>query len=484
MDVVVISFSFLVGVIGIVGLMASRNKSEDGQSGYFLGNRKFGPWLTALSASASAESGWVTVGLVGFAFTSGVSAFWVVPGTVLAFAINWFVLAPRINKASGNEVMTIPGLLTHRFEQSRVTTAIRIVGGLIIVVMLTAYVSAQFNAAGKMMEGAFGIPHSTGVLIGAGLVVMYTFHGGFKAIVWTDVVQSLLMILALSIVPILLIVDLGGFSSVFGKLKDMDPEGRLVSLSGGREGWALFTFLGLWLGIPMGNFGQPHVIVRFMAARDDSALQRAGWISCVWVTFLFCSAILLGLCARAWFESLDDPEKVLPQLAAMSDFIPPIIGGLILGAIFSAICSTTDSQLLVASSAVSRDVLQKSIGINFSPDLILLIARVSLVLLTLVAAGYAAAKVQSIFKFVLDYGWAGLGSAFGPALIFVFCWKKTTAIGVLMAMLGGVLTVVIWKQIPALDSKLYSLIPAILIASICLVSISAFFGEKKPTKLK
>ncbi len=472
MNLALISFVVFTGAVAVVGFLSHRAGSREDSDDFLLAGRNLGPWLAALSASASAESGWVTLGLVGFAFTTGVAAFWIVPGTVAAFLVNWFAIAPRLNQLSRSGPSTIPEVLTYGFRDGRATTGIRLLSAVIILSMLTAYEAAQFNAAGRTMTGAFGSAHLWGVIAGAGIVMLYTMAGGFRAVAWTDAIQAGFMIATLVGVPWLLVSRIGGPEAMMDKLHEMDQSSAFLHPSGGRSGEASLLFFSLWLGIPLGNFGQPHVILRFMAARDGRAIRQAGIISSLWILVVFTSAVLLGISARAWFGSLESPENTLPILAAASDFIHPVFGGFIIGTIFAAICSTTDSQLLVSASTISHDLLKNQFGIRMDSTTLLRLTRVSILLLTLVAAAYAAAEVQSIFNFVLDYGWAGLGAGFGPPLLFRLFWRRTSAWGTFAGMLIGLITVMAWKNIPILDNSLYCLLPAMITASTALIMVS------------
>ena len=356
---------------------------------------------------------------------------------------------------------------------------IRIIGIAIVLSMLTAYVAAQLNAAGKTFTGTFGWQYRTGVLVGAAIILVYTIVGGFRAISWTDVAQSFFMISAVTLIPLLLIYQLGGFSEFWQKLGALENGDQLTDIYAGKSGSALFTFLALWLGIPLANPGQPHSLVRLMSARDDRAIFRGGIICTIWVTTLFAGAILLGIAARVYYGEIPDPENTLPMIANDQGLIPGVIGGILLAAILAAICSTADSQLLVSASAVSHDLLERIFGFKPSLKSRRTIERCSLVLVGAIATAIAIGEVRSVFTFVLDYGWAGLGAGIGPALIMSLLWKRATGPGIIVGMLVGITTVVVWKQIPMLADNCYNLVPAFFgsLASIAIVSLASETSE-------
>lgn len=461
MNVIAVSFlvyTLCIAMLGIWSVRYSRRSEAD----FLLADRGLGAWVAGLSAAASAESGWVTLGLVGIAFKTGVGALWIVPGTVAAFIFNWFVLAPRLHKVSReSNALTIPDVLaaSHRALPA---TLIRLAGVLIILSMLAAYVAAQLNAAGKTFQGTFGWDYRDGVFIGAVIILVYTVAGGFRAIAWTDVVQSVFMILAVTLVPAVLITKLGGPSEFWYRLSSMEPNGSLTDPLAGKAGFALVGFFALWLGIPLGNPGQPHMLVRLMAVKDRAAIRRGGIISSCWVLVLFTGAVFLGMAARAYYGDLQDPERALPTIAKDGDLIPGVIGGMLIAAILAAICSTADSQLLVSASAISHDVPVGIFGKTLSIARKMFVDRAAVIIVGAIATAIALAKVRSVFSFVVDYGWAGLGAGFGPVLIMSLLWKRTTGWGVFAGMVVGISTAIIWRQFPDLHAQLYNLVPAFL----------------------
>ena len=473
LDPVAISFSLYTLAIIALGLYSARFARKT-DSDFFLADRGLGAWVAALSSSASAESGWVTLGLVGMAYKTGVAALWIVLGTFVAFLFNWFLLAWRLRTTAAHyDALTIPDVLASPFH-GRSRTLIRCAGVVIILSMLVAYVAAQLNAAGKTFEGVFDWDYRLGVLVGAGIVVIYTVTGGFRAVAWTDVVQATFMLITVVMLPIILISKIGGPEAFWQALSNDPTNPSLTDPLAGKWGLALVGFIALWLGIPLGNPGQPHVLVRLMAIRDKSAVLRGGVISSLWVLVLFSGAVLLGMTARVYFNNgLDDPEKTLMAVARDGGVVPGFVGGMIVAAVLAAICSTADSQLLVSASAVSHDIVVRLFGLKLSLRNRMIVDRIAVVGLGLVALLIAVGEVRSVFTFVLDYGWAGLGAGFGPALIMSLFWRRTTGWGVLAGMLVGVTTAILWRwQLPHWHAQLYNLVPAFAVALLAIVVVS------------
>jgi len=458
LDTTTLSFWGYTLSILCVGIYSARY-GRAGSVDFFLANRGIGAWVAALSASASSESGWVTLGLVGMAFQTGVGALWIIPGTVLAFLFNWIVLANRLRQfAAKRQAITIPDILAGRFS-GRSAALIRLLAMLIILSMLSAYVAAQFNATGKMFSAMLGWPYRDGVIAGTLIVLLYTVTGGFRAVAWTDVFQAFLMISALLILPTVLLLELGGPGAAWQRLSELENSASLMDPVAGNAGMALLGFFSVWLGVPLGNCGQPHLLVRFMATRDATAIRRGTFISTVWVFLLFSGAVLLGILARAYYGVLDDPETILPRVAA--ELLPGVIGGMMIAAVLAAICSTADSQLLVSASAISHDLYVRVLGRHPDDRAIQAFNRLAVLGVGLVAMLVALGEVRVIFDFVL-YAWAGLGAAFGPALILILLGKRTSATGVFAGMLAGFITAIVWRQ--TLHDYLYELPPAFLLA--------------------
>ncbi len=484
----VIGISFLVYTLAIMGfgLYTARFAKKSSQD-YFLADRGLGAWVAALSSSASAESGWVTLGLVGTAFKVGLSALWIVPGTVAAFLFNWFVIANRLRRISKQHgQITIPDVLvgTHTGGGA---VAIRVFSVVVILSMLAFYVAAQMTAAAKTFHGTFGWHYLVGVGVGAAIVLIYTVVGGFRAVAWTDVVQAIFMIFAMIVLPIIMIFKLGGFGPMMETLRgleavpDLKAQGNLTDGVAGKTGMALFGFFALWLCIPLGYPGQPHVLVRFMATKDEKSVRQAGMIATAWVGVLLAGAVFLGLAARAYFqgmgglEGLTDPEEVLP--IAARELLPGLLAGVMVAAVMAAICSTADSQLLVTASAVSHDLYVRMTKKERTEQSKFIVNRVTVLVIGLIAMGIAMTGSRVVFDFVL-YAWAGLGSAFGPGLILSLLWRGTTSWGVLAGIIVGFGGTIAWVQFFKEPTGIYEMGPAFLAAFVAVVVVSLITSEK------
>lgn len=475
-------YTLAVVVVGLYATLFSRDDDED----YFLAGRSLGPWIAALSAGASSESGWVTLGLVGMAFQLGVQAYWIVPGCLLGFVFNWFVLAGRMNdRARELGAVTVPDLLAFHFRER--VPVLRVLSVLIILVSMLLYVAAQMAAAGKAFQGSFGIGYHWGVLIGAAVVLAYTVTGGFRAVCWTDFVQGMLMVGTLVIFPIYLLTREGGLDFLAANLSAVTPTGGgdpqdLTRFWPQASGLALLGFLfgSSALGINFGYPGQPHVVVRFMALRERREALRGGLIAVIWGFFVLAGAVTIGLFARAAFEAgerwaaaIGQDQEMSLVIAAMN-LLPGVLGGMVLAAILAAICSTADSQLVVAASAAANDLYARLVErsqrrthtwINRGVVAALGIGAVLLVL---------PQKVQ-VYSFILTYGWAMLGAAFGPQLILLLMWPGATYAGCIAGMLTGFAVALGWPQIQPhlhLPVAIYNLPLAFVAALLVNVSVS------------
>jgi len=470
----VLTLSFIIYSLFIIGfgLYSTRLRKRTSDD-FVLANRELGPWAASLSASASAESGWVMLGLVGEAYLFGAAAFWIIPGIALGYLFNWFFIAERLRKVSlDGSLVTLPQFIVNRFGKN--SKALLLISSVIITAAMLGYVAAQMNAAGKAFDAVFSMPYWIGVLVGAGIILAYTITGGFRAICWTDIIQATFMFIALIIMPIVVLFKLGGYSNFLEGIQQVDPD--LLSFTYGKAGFAMLGFIAGLIGIGLGYPGQPHVLSRFMAAKDTNTIRKAGMISISWMVIVYLGAIFFGLFAKVYFGEIADPEQALPL--AIAEFLSPIIGGFVIAAIVSAICSTADSQLIVVSSIISRDIVpifKKNSSIddyNKTQNL----DRVVLVLLALLSILFALSENRVIFTFVL-YAWSVLGASFGPVVILGLLWKKTSKAGAITGMLTGAIVSVAWRNIPVLKSAVYELVPAFILAFLAVWIVSMFTSD-------
>ncbi len=414
-----------------VGLWArSRNK---GVEDYFLAGRGLGPWVAAISASASSSSAWTLLGVSGAAYAWGLPALWIFPATVGGFMLNWLWVAPRLKKlAQAEGAVTLSEVVVPSTLGPKRKQILRIAAA-IIVFCFTFYIASQFEAAGKAFESIFELSKHSSIMIGAAIVLVYTLLGGFWAVSVTDSVQGILMIVASVALPIVALSAVGGFGALFDGLNVIGAVGSPIG-TGTLVG--IFFVLGLF-GIGVGYPGQPHVVNRFMALKDEQALNQGRVIAIGWAVIVYSGMLLLGLSARVLFADLGDSEQVLFHVA--TELLPAFVSGVMVAAVLSAIMSTADSQLLVAASAISYDwnltSRQEQGGLGRTRTTVVVV----LVLATVLALVWQA----DIFSRVL-FAWSAAGSAFGPLLIMRLLGRSVSPTATRFAMLTGFgLTVVI-----------------------------------------
>ncbi|MDH5344440.1 MAG: sodium/proline symporter [Gammaproteobacteria bacterium] len=407
-----------------VGLWA-RGRNRDVQD-FFLGGRGLGAWVAAISASASSSSAWTLLGVSGAAYAWGLPALWIFPSTVGGFLINWLWVAPRLQKISGDErAVTLSEVVAPKTLGERRKLVLR-VAALIIVFCFTFYIASQFEAAGKAFESVFQLSKSNSILIGAAIVLVYTLLGGFWAVSVTDTLQGLLMSAAAIVLPVAALNAVGGFGPLANGLAVIGSAGSPI----GAGGLVAVSFVLGILGIGIGYPGQPHVVNRFMALKDDRALRQGRVIAIGWAVLVYAGMLLLGLCARVLFAEIGDSEQVL--FHAASRLLPAVVAGVMLAAVLSAIMSTADSQLLVASSAISYD--WNLAGRH--PDAGLTGTRRTVLAVLVMATVLALVWRADIFSRVL-FAWSAAGSAFGPLLLLRLVGRTVTASATLAAMLAG-----------------------------------------------
>jgi len=430
-----------LGILIFIGWRAARQ--THGGEDFHLAGRSLGAWTAGISSTASSESGWVTLGAVGMTFTHGISGLWYAPGCLLGYLVNLYVVAPRLRRMSETQgSVTLTDVLTRRWGDPR--NVLRITATSIILVCMMGYVAAQMTAAGKAFSSSLGLEgragYILGVVIGAAVIILITSLGGFRAVAWTDLFQGLLVAAALLALPLYAIARLGGFGALFQGLGAIDP--HLLSAGGDRLGPALWGFVVGQLGIGLGYPGMPHVITRYMATRSDHEIQRLQVIAMLWGVVVFYGAGLVGLAGRVTLPGLEDGEQALMALAL--ELVHPVVAGLLLAAVISAILSTVSSQLLVAASAVSYDVVEETLGRVRDDHRSLVLGRWTVAVVGLIGIGVALTEVRLVFWFVL-FAWSGLGAAFAPLVLLALRRRGVNRHGALAGMLTGVGVTVAWK---------------------------------------
>ncbi len=438
-------------------------------AGYYLAGRKLPYWVVAFSTNATGESGWLLLGLTGMGYAVGAQAYWVVVGEVVGVGLSWLLVSRRL-KRLGDETdsITVPDVLSARFADH--WHLIRGIAVAIILVMVTAYVSAQMIATGKAIGSFTPLDQATGIIVGAAIIIGYTFVGGYKAVSYTDVLQGVLMLAGLVFVPLVAIASAGGWDAIVARLPADEP-GFLDMFSvgaGGIEGWVVIvSFLGI--GLPF--LGVPQLLIRYMSARDDRELRRARWVSVGVMLFFGIGAVTAGIAGRALFPGLEDQETIFPVLSR--ELFPPLITGLLLVIVLSAIMSTVDSLLLLASSAVVRDTMQRILGSVKTDSQLSDYGKIVTLVVGILGIVLAFQVEQLIFWFVL-FAWSGLGAAFGPVVLCLLYYKGTTAAGVIAGMLGGFLTSVVWVlALKAETYELYEAVPGFIVGIVLTLAVSA-----------
>ena len=462
----VIGAVFIVYVVFMLWIGYTVSRSTYSPADFFLANRSLKAWVTAVSSTASSESAWAVLGTVGLAYKDGLSALWFFPGCLLGYALNWFFVAERLRKHSREKkTLTIPDYLETHFTDN--THLIRIISVIIIFACMMAYIAAQFLAIGKTFDAIFGIPHLVSIPIGGTIIIIYTMMGGFRAVAWTDFIQGLIMVVGLVVLSLAAVLELGGFSVIAQKVNETAP--TALTWMGSKTIPIFFgSMLGL-LGIGLGYPGQPHVITRYMAARDSKTIKQGMWIAFGWGILMYSSAILLGICGQVLFPGLADAEHLFPTAA--ENLLPTFLTAIVLTGVIAAIMSTVSAQIIVAASAMAHDIYSKVIHGSLTPNRILSISRLTIFLIGLGAMLVALMDTRVIFWFVL-FAWSGLGASFGPVILFTLYSKKITRNGAISGMLTGFFTTVVWKIAGLSEAIIYELVPAFLLSSFVILGVS------------
>lgn len=428
-DTIIVLATLVIYKLALVaiGFWASRrNRSEDD---FFLGGRGLGAWVAGLSYAASTSSAWVLLGFTGFVYANGLSALWMVPGIWGGYVVVWLVFGRRLREETAERGhVTIVDFMTAETSGS-MKTMIAFLSALLIFFCFIFYIAAQFGAAGTAFETQLGLPHTESLLIGALVILVYSLLGGFWAVSVTDMLQGALMALIAIVLPAAALIAAGGPSGVMESLSANAPEGYL-SLTGPHAG---FIFMGFVLGIAaigLGPFGQPHLIARLMAVKDEAARQQGFRIAMGWAFIVYIGMITLALSGRALTGGQAGGESLLYLLA--SDLFPPMLAGLIIAAVLSAVMSTVDSLLIATSAAVGHDMGV----IRRFPGREVLIARIVMAVLVALAVALALALPATIFSRVL-FAWSALGAAFGPVVLARVLNREPAGWAILMAIVAG-----------------------------------------------
>ena len=450
------------------------------QEDYFLAGRKLGPWITAFSERASGESAWLLLALPGAAITIGMGEVWAVIGIIIGIIASWFLIAERLRiETEKYNALTIPQYLHKKYDDK--SNIIRLFSSIIIAFFFLFYVSAQFHASGKVLHSLFDLSPTTGISVGAIVIIIYTLMGGFFAVAWTDLIQGILMIGTLVILPIAGYFELRDTNiSVFNELENahLTFSNYNYDIFSGKQGLAAFVMALGGLSWGLGYLGQPHLVIRYMAIRSSSDVSIARKIAICWAIPGITGAFFVGICALFIFGpeyfQMNDPEQAMPLLA--KNLLHPILAGLFISGAVAAMMSTADSQLLVSTSAITEDLIHQYLQKDFSDRMLVLISRFMIVLLGIIAYGiaiYSELVGRNIFN-VVSYAWSGLGSAFGPVLVMTLWWKKTTRRGIIAGLLTGFLTTIIWSNVPQLKEIMTERLSSFILAFLAVILISKY----------
>ena len=472
---VIIAFIFYLALMMAIGVYYYRktNSMDD----YIIGNRKLGAWVTAMSAEASDMSGWMMMGVPGAAYLAGFSSAWIAVGLGLGTWANWQFVAARLRKYTelANNSLTLPDFLQNRYNDQ--SNLLRIIPAIFIVIFFVIYTGSGFVSGGKLFSTLFGLDYTTAVFIGAFVVVFYTLTGGFMAVCWTDFIQGIMMFFAIVMVPAVAMHAFGGVDTTITAIEIvnptffnpfMNPDGTTISF---------VAFISL-MGWGLGYFGQPHILVRFMAISSTSELKRSRNIAVTWYIIAMIAAVLVGMVGKVYLSNeLSGPAVETVLLVMTKELFNPFMGGIILSAVLAAIMSTASSQLLVSASAFSQDFYRSVIRKDASHSELIWVSRAAVLVISAMAISIAM-NPNSFILDMVSYAWAGFGASFGPAVLMSLFWRRTTRNGALAGIVTGGLTVLIWKQFALFG--LYEIIPGFLISLLTIYVVSLM--DKEPAK--
>lgn len=472
-----IALAFILYLVLMMSIGLYYSRRQKNLSSYILGDRQLGPWLTSMSAEASDMSGWMLMGLPGYAYLHGLSAFWTGIGLIIGTWANWVLVSQRLRNYTevANNSLTIPDYLSNRFEDKK--NGLRLICALFIILFFIIYTSSGFVAAGKLFNTIFGIPYLHALLLGAFVVVFYTFLGGFSAVALTDFIQGTMMFFTVIYVPVAATIALGG---PMPTLDILSKEGSdFFSFFPDSTGMsALLVMIVSSLGWGLGYFGQPHILVKFMAIGDPKELKKSTRIAMTWVLLSLSFAIAIGVVGKAYLTTpLENANAERVFILMAESLSAPFITGIIWSAILAAIMSTSSSQLLVTSSAVSRDLFQAFLKKDASEKTLIRVSRLSVLLVSAIAV-YLGSDPNSYIFSIVSYAWAGFGACFGATVLLSLYWKRMTLKGAYAGVIVGGLTVLIWKHFEWFG--LYELVPGFFLSIAAIVIVSLM--DEKPSQ--
>ncbi len=483
---------YLIGMVGIGIWSSKQNKNSDD---FYLGGRKLGPLVTAMSAEASDMSGWLLMGLPAVALMGGLAeASWTAIGLAIGTYLNWLFVAKRLRVYSQKiDAFTLPSFFSKRFGGSKTLTSI---AAIFIIIFFVPYTASGFAACGKLFASLFDMDYVTAMIISAVVIVIYCTLGGFLAASTTDFIQSIIMTVALFVVIGFTEGLAGGFDVVFENVKGLNGYLDLFKgfdvASGQTGSYGAFPVAST-LAWGLGYFGMPHILLRFMAIEDKDKLKLSRRVASVWVVISMAVAVLIGVVGYSLmkagivgpYESATAAETIIVDISNFMKnfgFVPALTAGIILAGILASTMSTADSQLLAAASSLSQDLVQDTFKIKLSDKASVWLARISVIVISAVGVILALDPSSSVFR-IVSFAWAGFGATFGPIMLFGLFWKRTTKAGAISGMIAGGAMVFIWKYVIAKIGgifAIYELLPAFIIGCIVIVVVSLL--TKAPEK--
>lgn len=473
-----VTIMFVLYIVAMVGIGVVGYRSTDDLSDYILGGRKLGSFVVALAAGASDMSGWLLMGLPGAVYLSGLSEAWIAIGLIIGAYLNWRFIAARLRvytEKSGN-ALTLPDFFSNRFHDHN--NILRIVSAVVILVFFTIYCASGVVAGARLFESMFGMDYGVALWVGALCTMAYVFIGGFLAVSWTDTIQASLMFTALIVAPLMVIFSLGGFDTSVAAVEAVDPT-RLDMLRG-MDTIAIISLLAWGLGY----FGQPHILVRFMAAESLHTIPNARRISMTWMILCLAGAVAVGFFGISYFAAnpgqaagvTANAERVFIELSII--LFNPWIAGMFLAAVLAAVMSTLSAQLLVCSSSLTQDVYKTFVRKHASQLELVWFGRAMVLAVTIVAIWLASDPDSRVLTMV-SYAWAGFGAAFGPVVILSLFWPRTTRNGALAGMVVGAVTVLVWKQFAWFG--LYEIVPGFILGALAIYVVSRLDTQPNET---
>ncbi len=471
----ILAYALYFIVLFAIGLYHMKDTGD--MQSYMLGGRKIGPWVSAMSAEASDMSGWMLMGLPGYAYVAGVSAFWIAIGLALGTWLNWRFVAQRLRIYTkiANDSITLPDFFENRYNDK--SKILRIVSAVFIFIFFLIYTASGFVAGGRLFTTVFDISYLSSLLITAGIVIFYTFTGGYLAVCRTDFFQGTLMFFAIIVVPVTGIMIAGGPAATISHLHALNP--NYFNMLTDATGLTLsFTAIVSLIGWGLGYFGQPHILVRFMSITSAKEIPQATRIAMVWVIFSLFFAVASGLVGRVVLGDILTGVNAETVFMVMNEqFFNSFMAAIIISAILGAIMSTSSGQLLVTASAISTDFYQALLRKNASQKELVFVSRVAVILVSACSLALAYNPNNYILDLVA-YAWAGFGASFGPLMLFSLFWKRTTLKGAVAGVFFGGSTVLVWKECFAYTG-LYEIIPGFIVSCLAIFIVSLL--DKKPS---